>query len=177
MNIMPVGDAIHNDFYSLLGSDIPDDAVLEFSTAVGVIRVTPDFIRPHLALVERLPASLPLGASNLQVISPSTTSSNVVPVTVTAGPPQTVRLLQAGEAKAKPYTIVFVANPGIESAVGATFTSDAILTNRSGYHDIVGHGFRNLFGVAEDILRHDDIDARIRLISIFDSTRRKFAHS
>ncbi len=171
MNIMPVGDAIHNDFYSLSGSDIPEDAVLEFSTAVGVVRVTPDFIRPHLALVERLPASLPLGASNLRVTSLSAAASNVVPVTVTAGPPQAVRLLQAGEAKARPYTIVFVANPGIESAVGSAFTADAILTNRSGYHNVVSHSFRNLFGVTEDILRHNDIDARMRLISIFDSTR------
>src|SRR5215203_5350449 len=98
MNITPVGDPTHNDFYSVAGSDISPDAILEFNTVVGVVNVTPDFIRPHLALVEQLPSSIPLGAAILRLTSPSGPSSNPVSVTVTAGPPQAVRLLQAGEA-------------------------------------------------------------------------------
>jgi hypothetical protein len=171
MHITPIGDPNHNDFYSVAGSDISPDAILEFDTVVGVVNVTPDFIRPHLALVERLPSSIPPGAATLRLTSPSGPSSNSVSVTVTAGPPQAVRLLQAGEAKARSYTIAFVANPGIQSAVGATFTSDPILSNRPGYHVVVGHSFRNLFGVAEDLLRQNNIDAQMRFVSIFDPTR------
>jgi hypothetical protein len=171
MNITTVGDTIHHDFYSVVGSDIPPDATLEFSTSVGVLNIAPTFIRPHLALVARLPSSLPLGAATLRLTSPSTPPSNTVSVTVLAGPAQTVRLLQAGEAKARPYTVVFIANPGIQAAVGSAFTADPILTNRPGYHSVVGHSFRNLFGVAEDLLRQGNIDARMRLVSVFDSTR------
>ncbi len=86
MNITPVGDAAHNDFYSIAGSDISPDAILEFSTVVGVVNVTPDFIRPHLALVERLPSSIPLGPAVLRLTSPLELPSNPVSVTVTAAP-------------------------------------------------------------------------------------------
>ncbi len=171
MTITPVGDPIHHDFYSVVGSDIPADARLEFSTAVGVVNVASTFIRPHWALVARLPSSLPLGAATLRLTSPSTAPSNTVSVTVLAGPAQTVRLLQAGEAKARPYVIAFIANPGIEAATGATFTADPILSNRLGYHQVVGHAFGNLFGVAEDLLRQGHIDARMRFVSVFDATR------
>lgn len=171
MIITPVGNPISDDFYTVAGTDIPPDAVMEFNTAVGVVDVTPDFIRPHLALVERLPASVPSGPATLRMTSPSTQPSNSRAVTVTAGSPQPVRLLQAGDAKQRPYTIVFVANPGIESAFGATFNPDPILTNRHGFQAVVGHSFDNLFLMAEEMLRHNDIDARMRLVSVFDSTR------
>lgn len=171
MHITPIGNPIHDDFFSLAGTDIPPDVTLEFSTAVGVVNVSPTFVRPHLALVARLPSSLPLGGATLCLTSPSAPASNVVSVTVTAGSPQTVRLLHAGEAKPQPYTIAFVANPAIESAMGAAFTVDPILTNRPGYHHVVGHCFQNLFGVVEDLLRQSDIDSRMRLVSIFDTTR------
>jgi hypothetical protein len=171
MNITPVDEPIHHDFYSVAGTDIPPDAVMEFTTPVGVLTVVPSFVRPHMALVARLSSSLPIGQASLRLTSPSTSPSNTVTVAVLGGPPQTVRLLQPGEAKARPYTVVFVANPGIQAAVGSTFTSDAILTNRAGYHDVVGFSFHNLFGMAEDILRQGDIDARMRMVSVFDSSR------
>lgn len=171
MNITPVGNPITDDLYTVAGTDIPPDAVMEFTTAVGVVSVTPDFIRPHLALVERLPASVTPGPATLRMTSPSTPASNSLAVTVTAGAAQAVRLLQAGEAKLRPYTIVFVANPGIESATGATFHPDPILTNRQGFQAIVRHCFQNLFLVTEEFLRRDNIDARLRLLSIFDPTR------
>ncbi|HKI16483.1 MAG TPA: hypothetical protein VKA15_01315 [Isosphaeraceae bacterium] len=171
MNISPVGDPIHDDFYSVAGSGIPDDVVLEFNTSVGVVNVTPDFVRPHLALVGRLPTSIPVGGAMLRLTSPTASVSNLVSVTVSAGPPQPVRLLQAGDEKTRPYTIAFVANPGIEAAVGAIFSTDPVLANRPGYHNVVVHCFRNLFGIAEDILRQNAVDTRIRLVSIFDATR------
>ncbi len=159
----------NDDFYSVVGSDIPTDAVFEFNTAVGAINVAPTFIRPHLALIARLPNTLPVGGATLRLTSPTVPASNSVSVSITAGPPQTVRLLQPGEAKQRPYSIVFVGNPGIES--GTNFLSDPILTNRPGYHVVVGHGFQNMFGVAEDLFRFNGIDARMRIVSVFDRTR------
>ncbi len=171
MRITSLADPIHDDFYSLVGRDIVPDAVLEFTTAAGVIDVNPDFVRPHLALVARLPTSLPVGPCDVRLKSSFTAPSNVVSVTVFAGPPQVVRLLQPGEVKPRPYTIVFVANPGIERRGGAGFVRDPILNNRPPYHDVVGHCFRNLFGVAEDLLTRGNFDARLRIVSVVDPTR------
>jgi hypothetical protein len=112
-----------------------------------------------------------VGPATLRLTSPTTPSSNVASVTVVAGTPQSMRLLYPGEAKPRPYTIAFVGNPGIESGTGAAFSADPVLTNRPAYHAVVGHCLHNLFGVAEDLLRQGDIDARMRLVSIFDPTR------
>ncbi len=171
MIITPVGDPIHGDFFSIVGSDISNDVSLEFTTNIGTINITPTFVRPHMVLVARLPSLLPLGTATLRLTSPSAPTSNSVTVTVLSGPAQAVRILQPGAIKAQPYTIIFVANPGIQAALGSTFSGDPILTNRSGYHNVVGHSFQNLFGVAEDLLRLNNIDARMRLVSVFDPTR------
>ena len=71
----------------------------------------------------------------------------------------------------RPFTIAFVANPAIESQAGGVFTADPILTNRTGYHAVVVHCLQNLFGVTEDVLRRNNIDAQMRIVSIFDSTK------
>lgn len=171
MNITPVGNPIHDDFFSVVGTGIPDDAVFEFSTDVGIVQAIPTFVRPHLALVARLPTSIPTGAANLRLTSPTTAASNSISVTVAATPLQTVRQLQPGEPKPDPYSVVFVANPGIESTGGGSFTPDPILTNRPGYHSVVNHCLRNLFGVTEDLFRTANMDARMRFTSVFDTTR------
>ncbi len=171
MNIIPVGQPIHQDFFTVSGSNIVPDAVLEFNTTVGVVTVTPDFVSPHLALVERLPSGVPTGNATLRLTSPGAPASNSAAVTVAAVAPQSVRMLQAGDNKERPYTIVFVANPAIEAASGGTFSSDPILTNRSGFHRVVGHSFHNLFGVVEDLCRRNDFDSRVRIYSVFDTTR------
>lgn len=172
MTISPVGDPILDDFYPVAGSGIPAAAALKFTTRAGIVTAAPTFVPPpHLALVARLPSSLAVGAATLRLTSPTGPASNAVQVTVRGGPAQAVRVLQPGEAKARPYTVAFAANPGIESETGGTFTPDPVLTNRLGYHDIVGFCFRVLFGVAEDLLRQGDIDARMRLVSVFDPTR------
>jgi hypothetical protein len=171
MLITAVGDAIHDDFYSVEGAGLTDDVVLEFGTPLGVVVVIPQFIRPHLALVDRLPSSIPVGTADLRLVSSSGSASNVLSITVSGGSPQAVRLLQAGEAKSQPYTIAFVGNPGIEAAVGATFSADHVLMNRHGYQSVVAYCFRNLFGGAEDLFQKHTIESRIRLISIFDPTR------
>lgn len=171
MIITSIGDPIHGDFFSVFGTNIPDDVRLEFTTNLGNISIIPNFVRPHLVLVSRLPSSLPLGAATLRLTSISGSASNSVNTTISSGSPQNVKILQPGENKTDPYTIVFIANPGIESASGSTFTPDPVLTNRPGYHNVVAHSFQNLFGVAEDLLRQNNIDSRMRLISIFDTTR------
>jgi hypothetical protein len=171
MNIQPVGDPIHHDFFSVVGTGIPGDAVMEFTTAVGAINVAPTFTRDHLALAARLPSTIPTGPATVRLTSPTTTASNAAAVTVLGGPAQTVRLLQPGETKPRPYTIVFVANPGIQTAAGATFTADPILANRVGYHTVVDHAYHNLFAVAEDLLSAGGMDSRFRIVSIFDATK------
>jgi hypothetical protein len=171
MNITPVGQPIHQDFFTVSGSGIAADAVLEFNTPVGVVSVTPDFVSPDLALVERLPIGIPTGNVTLQMTSATMPASNSVTVTVAANPAQSVRLLQAGDNKARPYTIVFVANPGIEAASGGAFSADPILTDRSGFHRLVGHSFHNIFNVAEDLFKQNNFNSKVRIYSVFDPTR------
>ncbi|MBV9925254.1 MAG: hypothetical protein JOZ96_09590 [Acidobacteria bacterium] len=176
MNIRAVGDAILDDFFTVTGSDIPPDVVLEFTTAAGVRQLPADFARPHLAYVESL-SSLPAGDATLRLTSQSANAaSNVVPVTVRAGPPpQAARLLHAGEDKPHPYTIAIVANPLIASHPQgvAAFRPDPILTAAPRFRRAVTRCLKGLFAgaedalVAEDVLRRDNIDARMRLVTVF----------
>lgn len=178
MNITSiVGAAIHDDFFTVAGTGFPADASLEFApVGLAPIIVKPDFIRPHLAVVGRLPTSIPANGLlpiPMRVISPSTPASNTQFVAVGGPPvlPLTIRILNDGALKLRPFTIAFVANPAIESLAGGVFTADPILSNRTGYHDVVVHCLQNLFGVTEDVLRLNDIDAQMRFVSIFDSTK------
>ena len=109
-----IGDAIHNDFFVVTGSGFADDLQLLFETAVGTVTVTPNVVRPQLGFVARLPTSVPTGNHWLRLQYGGTTTERI-PVQVTAGPPYTVRVLYSGKPKPSPYTIVFVANPAIES--------------------------------------------------------------
>jgi hypothetical protein len=171
MIIAQVGNPIINDFYTLSGTDIPEDAVIEFTAGYGTVPVVPDFIRPHLAFVERLPASIPAGDATVTITSPSTASSNTLRVNVRARAAETVRTLHGGDTKTQPYTIAFVANPGIQPASGSNFHRDPVLSDRPSYHAIVTHCLQNLFLSVEDLLREANRDARMRLVSIFDSSR------
>lgn len=175
MEIRSVGSAVRHDIFTVVGTDIPPDAVLEFNTAVEVVRVQPEFVRPHLAVVESLPDSIPVGDIALRLTSLSTaTESNVVPVTVVAGPPPSARLLYAGEDKLHPYTIAFVANPLLATRAPTAlnpahlvFRADPILADRLGFQRGVVSCLKGLFAGEEDILQRDGIDSRIRLVSVF----------
>jgi hypothetical protein len=172
MNISSVGDAVLNDSFTVTGDDIPSDVVLEFSTAAGAASLPADFVRPHLVYVETLPGSLPAGDAELRLTSPSTNAaSNAVNVTVTDGPPAAARLLHAGEAKPRPYTIAIVANPLLASrSPTLRFRHDPIITMpRSFFRHAVTLCLRGLFAGAEDVLTRDGIDARMRLVSVFSS--------
>ena len=169
MIIEEVENPIIDDFYTLSGTDIPRDAVVRFRTAAGTVSVEPDFVRPHLALIERLPATIPTGPVQVDITSPSTASSNTIATNVTGGAAQTVRVLHAGAPKAEPYTIAFVANPAIDSEFG--FVADPVMTDRHAFQETVTNCFHGLFEMAESLLRENDIDAQMRFVSVFDPTR------
>jgi hypothetical protein len=164
-----VGDAIHNDFFVVTGSGFADDLQLLFETAVGTVTVAPDVVRPQLGVVARLPASVPTGWHWLRLRHGGTTTDRI-PIEVTAGPPYTVRVLYSGKPKPSPYTIVFVANPAIESQAGGTFSADPVLTNRANYHSAVAYCLQNILRETEDLLRAGGIDAEMRIVSVFDAT-------
>lgn len=167
-NISPIGQAIHNDFYSVSGSGIPADAVLVFESPGSIVTVTPDLVRPHWVFVSELPPAVATGR-NLVRLSSATFTSNNVPVEVSSGPRLIKRVLFGGQPKTKPYTIVFVANPGIQTEAGGLI-ADPVLTNRPGFHSAVGYCLRNLFTVTEDLLRQGNLDAQLRLVTIFDAS-------
>jgi hypothetical protein len=167
-NICPVGHAVHNDFYSVTGSGIPGDVQLVFDSMTTTVTVTPDLVRPHWVLITQLPASIPVGRNMVRLQSASWTSDSV-PVEVSARPFVPVRVLYSGQPKNRPYNILFVANPGIQTEAGA-FIADPVLMNRAGYQDVVGFCLRNLLTLNEDLLRQGDWDRQIRLVSVFDAT-------
>ena len=164
-----VGDATHNDFFVVTGSGFADDLQLLFETAAGTVPVVPNVVQPHLAFVARLPASVPTGRHWLRLQYGGTTTEPI-PIEVTARPPYTVRVLYSGKPKPSPYTIVFVANPAIESQAGGTFNADPVLTNRAGYHNAVAYCLQNILRETEDLLRAGGINAEMRFVSVFDAT-------
>jgi hypothetical protein len=164
-----VGDAIQNDFFVVTGSGFADDLQLLFETAAGTVTVAPNVVRPHLAFVARLPASVPTGRHWLRLQHGGATTEPI-PVEVTALPPYTVRVFYSGKPKPSPYTIAFVANPAIESQAGGTFNADPVLTNRANYHSAVAYCLQNILRETEDLLRAGGIDAQMRFVSVFDAT-------
>jgi hypothetical protein len=164
-----VGDVIHNDFFVVTGAGFADDLQFVFETATGMVTLTPNLVRPHVAFVARLPANVPTGRHWLRLRSAGTNSERI-PVEVTAQPPYTVRVIYSGKPKPEPYTVVLVANPAIESEAGGTFTTDPVLTDRAGYHSAVAYCLQNILRETEDVLRAGDLDAQMRFVSVFDAT-------
>lgn len=168
-DICPVGMAIHDDFYAISGAGIPADAEIVFESASLVVTVVPDLVRPHLVLVDRLPAAVPTGRSSVR-LEAAGWSSDAVPVEVSSGPATTVRTLYSGAPKTRPYAVAFVANPAIEAETGGGVSADPVLTDRAGFHDAVRYSLVNLLTQTEDLLRQNGIDRYIRLVSVFDAT-------
>ncbi len=168
-NISPIGMAIHNDFYAISGTNIPDDVEIIFETNSLVVTVTPDLVRPHWVFLAEFPASISTGRVMVRLEAPGW-SSDAVPIDVSNGPRNRVRMLYSGAPKTSPYTIAFVANPAIESEAGGTFTTDPVLTDRPGFHDTVSVCLENMLTVTEDLLRQGNMDAHIRFVAIFDET-------
>ena len=168
-NISPVGDALHNDFYCVTGSAIPSNVQVVFDSAVATVRITPDLVRPQMALITQLASSVPLGRNQVSLQSPSWTSDSV-PVEVSNGPITQARVLYTGMPKDRPFNIVFVANPAIRTEAGGLI-SDPILANRAGFHSVVGYCMRMLLAITEDLFRQGNCDAQMRFVTIFDPSQ------
>src|SRR6476619_2034760 len=91
--------AIHDDFFTVAGTGFAPDATLEFAEpGAAPIIVTPDFVRPHLAVVGRLPTTVPAGGIlpiPMRLTSPTIAASNTQFVFVGGPPilPLTMRVL------------------------------------------------------------------------------------
>jgi len=169
-NISPVGPAIHNDFYCITGSNIPDTVEVVFETPPLSVAITPDLRRPYWVLIEQLSATVPAGVCEVFLRAPGWQSDRV-PVTVRSGSPLTARTLYPGRPKTEPYTFVFAATPAIQSPGGGPVSADPVLTDRTNFHAIVGHCLANLLTLTESLLRTDNFEANIRFVAIFDTTQ------
>jgi hypothetical protein len=168
MQITSVTDAIHEDFFSISGSNFPDNVVLVFENQGNHVSIIPDFVRPHLIFLEELPTTISTGNYSITV-SDGTSSSNSVSIYVSSEPKPNVRIIHPGASKHNPYTIAFIANPAIRKEDG-TFISDPVLQNRGRFQSIVIHCFQNLFNVTEDLLCVGNIDEQMRSVLIFDDS-------
>jgi hypothetical protein len=167
-DISPVGLAVHDDFYAVTGSAIPANAELVFETAAVSVTVTPDLVRPHWVFVAQLPSAVPVGRTLVRLEAAGGWHTDSVPIDVASGPAAVVRVLYSGAPKSDPYGIAFAANPGIITETGS-FVSDSLLTNRPGFHDIVGYCLRTLLTLTEDCLRQGAWDQELRFVALFDS--------
>lgn len=167
-DISPVGPAIHGDSYSIGGVDIPPDVEIVFDSDTMTVAVDPDVVRPHCVFLTELPGEIPIGRNAVYLRSANWTS-NPVPIDVDAGPRQTARTLYSGWPKHRPYTIAFAANPVVETVAG-DFIIDPIMADRPRHQRVAVACVRSLLTMAEDLLRQNDWDRQIRLVSIFDAT-------
>lgn len=169
-DISPLGPAIRGDFYGISGNAIPADATMIFETPTTTVTVTPELRRPHWVFISELPVAVPLGRLTVR-LQGSGWTSEAVPIDVSAGARMRVRTIYSGAPKPDPYTIAFVGNPAIEAEAGGTVSADPVLTNRAGYHAALSQCLRNFFAVTEDLLRRNNRDRGIRIVSVFDETR------
>lgn len=168
-DISPTGPAVHSDFYSIAGKNIPQNAKIVFDSSALTVTITPDLVRPHWVYIEDLDKSIPVGRNTVRLEAPGW-SSDEVPVEVYSNPSRTVRTLYTGAPKGDAYTVALIGNPSIEST-GGTFSTDPVMTNFPAFRSTVSFCLTNLLTVAEDLLRQDDIDRMIRFVTVFDTTR------
>jgi hypothetical protein len=163
--------AVNNDFFTVSGSNLPDDVVVEFDGPAFIVSVTPDVRRPDWVLIAQLSPVIPAVRQEVRLRSPSTGwSSQAVPIDVSADPPEFVRRLYTGAPKDRSYTITFVANPVIRRNAG-NLISDPVLTNRQAFHRTVAFSIDNLLGSTEDVLRANGLERSIQFACVFDGTR------
>ena len=169
-NISPVGPAIHNDFYCVTGSNIPNDIEVVFRSGPLAITVVPEVRRPHWVVVRQLPSVVPVGFCTVQLRNAAGWTSDQVPIDVAATPPLRVRTLYPGRTTRGAYTIVVAASPGRLDEAG-TVVSDGILSDRPAFHRLVTHCLNNILTLDESLLRTGNMDRLIRFVTIFDTTR------
>lgn len=166
VSITSVGEAVPGDLFSVSGTGFEPGMTFTFSREEVVLTVSPEFVRPHLAVLAKLPENLAEGGWSLTAVLGEGRSA-AFPVEVSAAPAPMVRVLNAGAAKALPYTIVFAANPVCRKESGE-LVRDLIMADRFLYQATVVRCLDNLFSVGEDLLRAGGIDAQMKLVSVFD---------
>jgi hypothetical protein len=82
-----------------------------------------------------------------------------------------IQVIQAGAAKADPYTIVFVANPALEAPwQTGNFIADSMPANKAGFDAAVSFAIDCIFGrlptQAEVFMSSPAIGANVRIVSI-----------
>jgi hypothetical protein len=163
--------AVQQDFFSVSGASLPSDTVVEFDTPSSIITITPDVIRQDWVLIAQLPASVPALRCTVRLRSPSSGwTSQGVPIDVSSGTPEFVRRLYTGAPKDSPYTIAFIACPGIRTDAVGTLAVDPVISNRASFHAEVSFAIDNLLGSAEDVLRQNGLDRNIQFVTIFDAS-------
>jgi hypothetical protein len=147
--------ARRGDFFVLRGHDLTRGTVAELTPQAGgaAVRVAGRAVGGFMLLIDELPATVPLGAGTVVAVRPDGVRSDPVGVNVLAGPPAAEMTLLPGATKASPFSIVLLANPWIESEVGATVLADDVHTARSAFNQTVGAVVEALFGAAERLLR------------------------
>lgn len=165
-NITPHGPAVRGDLFSVAGTDFPADARLAFQKGGRTVEIEPVIARPHLVVIDELPAEVPTGANMVQVVGEGY-ASDQAPLAVIDGPSPKVRVIHAGPPSDHPYTIALVASPAILQFDGAlrpdTIASDPVL-----FRDMVAMCLRQLFTLEEGLLRHEGVDRRMRIVAVRD---------
>jgi hypothetical protein len=169
-DISPVGPAIHNDFYCVTGSNLPNDVDVVFRSGPITVSVVPDVRRPHWVVIGQLPPVVPAGPCTVQLRNAAGWTSSQVPIDVVAAPPTRARTLYPGRTTRGAYTIVFAATPGRLDEAG-TVVSDGALSDRPAFHRMVTHCLTNILTLDESLLRTGNMDRLIRFTTIFDTTR------
>jgi hypothetical protein len=85
LDITPQGPAVHGDVFSVAGAGSPADAHFLFEKHGRIAGIQPTVARPHVLVVDAMPAELPLGSNAVQVVGRGF-SSDRVPVAVIDGP-------------------------------------------------------------------------------------------
>jgi hypothetical protein len=154
---------VHGDVLPVAGTGFPADAHFLFGKGGRIVGVQPTIAQAHLLVIDALPAELPLGSNILRVVGRGF-SSDRVPVAVIEGPAPRVRGVHAGPPTARPYTVAIVASPAVLQFDG-TLRADTIATDPVLFNDMAAMSLRQLSTLPEDLLRADDLDRRMRIVT------------
>jgi hypothetical protein len=130
-------------------------------------RLRPDLLRPHWLLVERLPASIPAGDSQVFVEGEQGWTTARIPMRVSPVSPSPTRVLFPGRPVEWPYTIAFIANPAIQNTRDE-IVPDPVRTRTPRFIGTVLASLRTLLTLDEDLLRHGGLEPLIRFIVVLD---------
>lgn len=154
--------ARREDFLAVQGHDFTPGTRLELWTPAIRVTLTPTATLPHLLLVDRLPATVPLGEVLCRVVRPDGVQSEPVTLRVEAAPGEFTEIYPGDESKPaeRRFTILFLANPAVETRQGA-FQAEPLLSRRERFHRAVAAALRSLFGLRETLLHPYALDIRL----------------